>query len=106
MFEEMSQSELRAYIDGCHANQEYGSDFEAACRTFNDRYRGVALTSAQFSALQCYARRHGRYWKSRLHDDWATGRDAQEEGGAFLRQIRNTLGPAWLSGYRLTEVTA
>ena len=106
MFEEMSQSALRAFINGCHANQEYGSDFEAACRAFNDRYRSVALTPAQYSALQRYARRHGRNWKSRLHGDWSSGRDAQEDGGAFLRQIRNIFGPSWLSGYRLLEMPA
>lgn len=106
MFEKMSKSELRAYIDGCHANKEYGSDFEVACRVFNDRHDGVALTPEQFAALQRYASHHGRHWKSQLLDDWGTGRDAEQSDGSLLRQIRNTLGPAWLNAYCLPVVIA
>lgn len=66
MFENMSRAELRAWINGCHASKQYDSYFEAACRVFNDRHRDVALTPEQFSALQRYAGKHGRTWKSEL----------------------------------------
>ncbi len=101
VFEAMSKQELRAYIDGCHASRDYGSDFEIACRVFNDRHRHVALTPEQFAALQRYAEKHGRCWKSRLSSDWANGRDAEQLDGAYLRQIRNTCGPAWLMDFRM-----
>lgn len=108
MFKKMGNSELRTFIDGCHANKDYGGDFEAACRVLNDRHDGVAvsLTAEQFAALQHYANRHGRCWKSQLLRDWATGRDAEQSDGSLLRQIRNTLGPAWLNAYRLPVAIA
>jgi len=106
MFEKMSKSELRVYIDGCHESKEYGSDFEVACRVFNDRRDGVALTPEQFAALQRYAGHHGRRWKSQLLDDWSMSCDAEQSDGSLLRQIRNTLGPAWLNAYRLPVVIA
>ncbi|MDP2432286.1 MAG: hypothetical protein Q8O33_09655 [Pseudomonadota bacterium] len=106
MFKKMSNSELRAFIDGCHASKDYGSDFEVACRVFNDRHDGVALTAEQFAALQRYAGHHGRCWKSQLLGDWTTGRDAERSDGSLLRQIRNTLGPAWLNAYRLPVAIA
>lgn len=106
MFEKMSNTELRAYIDGCHANKEYGSDFEAACRVFNDRHRGVALTPEQLAVLQRYADKHGRSWKRKLSSAWTSGADEREPDACYLRQIRNTLGPAWLIAYRMPAVTA
>lgn len=42
-----------------------------------------------------------RCWKSRLSSDWANGRDAEQLDGAYLRQIRNTCGPAWLMDFRM-----
>lgn len=101
MFNAMSKSELRAFIDGCHASKDYGGDFDVACRVYNDRHRGVALTPEQFAALQRYAANYGRNWKSRLSSDWASGRDAEQQGGAYLRQIRNTFGPTWLKDFRM-----
>lgn len=107
MFENMSKAVLRAYIDGCHASNDYGSDFEAACRVFNDRHRGgVVLTREQFAALQRYAAQHGRTWKRDLSSAWASGTDEREPDGAYLRQIRNTFGPSWLMAFRMPAVTA
>jgi hypothetical protein len=109
MFERMSKAELRAYINGCHANKDYGSDFDVACRKFNDRYRGVAdvaLTREQFEAMQRYAVQHGQTWKRALSSAWETGADEREPDGVYLRQIRNTFGPSWLMKFRMPAVTA
>jgi hypothetical protein len=38
-FQQMSDRELRAYIDWCHVTREYDAHFEAACREWNTRYR-------------------------------------------------------------------
>lgn len=106
MFNQMSKTELRVYIDGCHARKQYGSGFEAACRVFNDRHREVALTPEQFAALQRYVAKHGRYWKRDLSSAWSSGADEREPDGAYLRQIRNILGPSWLMGFRMPVVAA
>jgi hypothetical protein len=37
MVKQMTDKELRAYINGCHTSRQYGSYFEAACREWNDR---------------------------------------------------------------------
>lgn len=54
------------------------------------------LTQEQASAITEFKARYGRSWKTELNSMWLDGRDAREPGGNFLRQIRNTLGPAWL----------
>ena len=38
VFKQMSDKELRAYIDGCHARKEYDMYFEAACMEWNSRH--------------------------------------------------------------------
>ncbi len=53
-------------------------------------------TAEQIQALQSFAARHGRAWKSKLAVMWATGRDDYEPQGGILRSIRNGLGPTWL----------
>lgn len=65
------------------------------------RDKAMALTPEQLAALRRYAVKHGRCWKSRLSSDWASGRDAGQQDGSYLRQIRNTLGPAWLMDFRM-----
>ena len=55
------------------------------------------LTSGQQEALDHFKRRHGKAWKEELSAAWTSGRDAVGVYGPFLRQIRNTLGPAWLA---------
>lgn len=37
-FAAMSKTELRAFIDSCHAARRYNAEFELACRIFNDRF--------------------------------------------------------------------
>ena len=57
------------------------------------------LTPDQQAALDAFKAKHGRYWKRHLNNAWVNGTDEKEPGGAFLRQIRNTLGPVWLGRY-------
>lgn len=56
------------------------------------------LTPPQRDRLKRFALKHGKRWKGHLTSLWATGRDAAQDDGYLLRQIRNTLGPEWLSG--------
>lgn len=61
-----------------------------------------ALTEEQRTALITYAEQKGRFWKRALLEDWM--RAAPRISGE-LQQIRNTLGPTWLRGVSLKEVT-
>lgn len=54
------------------------------------------LTEDQEAALQRFADRCGRPWKSVLVGMWANGTDSEGADGALLRQVRNQFGPAWL----------
>lgn len=57
------------------------------------------LTTEQRAALEAFARAHEARpegWKQHLCDLWLCGTDANEPGGNYLRQIRNTFGPSWL----------
>lgn len=66
------------------------------------RQRLPPLTPEQVCALQAYAARHGRRWKSILNNVWTGG--APHEDGGILRGLRNTHGPTWLHNYRLPTV--
>ena len=55
-----------------------------------------SLTEDQQAALQRFADRCGRPWKSVLAGMWANGTDAEGADGALLRQVRNEFGPLWL----------
>lgn len=57
------------------------------------------LTPEQEAALQAYAARHGRCWKSVLNHVWMGG--APHDDGGILRGLRNSHGPTWLQSYRL-----
>jgi|HubBroStandDraft_1064217.scaffolds.fasta_scaffold34755_8 hypothetical protein len=59
------------------------------------------LDHAQLYALEMYARANGRYWKSKLHDDWMNGRSS-----GTLQQIRNSFGPTWLTRFNLKRAVA
>jgi hypothetical protein len=59
------------------------------------------LTPEQEAALQAYAARHGRCWKSILNHAWMGG-PPHDEGG-LLRGLRNSHGQAWLRSYRLPK---
>lgn len=54
------------------------------------------LTVDQEAALQRFADRCGRPWKSVLSGMWANGKDSGCTDGALLRQVRNQFGPEWL----------
>lgn len=70
-------------------------------RCFPKRERLPPLTAEQEAALQAYAVRHGRRWKSILNNAWMGG--APHDDGGILRGLRNTHGPTWLQSYRLAE---
>ena len=59
--------------------------------------------AGQIAALQAYAGRNGRCWKSKLNHAWMTGRDEWEPESARLRSIRNQFGPTWLFNFRLPK---
>ncbi|MER9125430.1 hypothetical protein NKH81_20445 [Mesorhizobium sp. M0959] len=59
------------------------------------------LTTEQLAAVQAYAAKHGRKWKSVLRDAWM-GRPPYDDTGT-LRNLRNTHGSSWLEGFRLPK---
>ncbi|PDT01452.1 hypothetical protein CO666_25500 [Rhizobium chutanense] len=65
------------------------------------RERLPPSTAEQETALQAYAARHGRRWKSILNNVWMGG--APYDDGGTLRGLRNTHGPTWLQSYRLAK---
>ncbi|WOJ91708.1 hypothetical protein RZS28_19890 (plasmid) [Methylocapsa polymorpha] len=64
------------------------------------------LTPEQIEALQSFAKRNGRCWKSKLCTLYMNGRDAVQPEGPFLRQVRNTIGPSGLYRMRLDKTVA
>ncbi|WP_245269838.1 hypothetical protein M728_005351 (plasmid) [Ensifer sp. WSM1721] len=65
------------------------------------RDRLPPLIPEQEAALQAYAARHGRRWKSILNAVWMGG--APHDDGGILRGLRNSHGPTWLQSYRLAR---
>lgn len=65
------------------------------------RERLPPLNPEQEAALQAYAARHGRRWKSILNNVWMGG--APHDDGGILRGLRNSHGPTWLQSYRLAS---
>ncbi|WP_088678661.1 hypothetical protein [Rhizobium sp. R339] len=59
------------------------------------------LTPEREAALQAYAARHGRRWKSILNNAWMGG--PPYDDGGLLRGLRNSHGPTWLQSYRLPK---
>ncbi|AIC29695.1 hypothetical protein IE4771_PA00189 (plasmid) [Rhizobium etli bv. mimosae str. IE4771] len=59
------------------------------------------LTLEQEAALQAYAARHGRRWRSILNNAWMGG--PPHDDGGLLRGLRNSHGPTWLQSYRLPK---
>lgn len=58
----------------------------------------------QLNALRKYAQRHGRNWKQSLRDVWFNGRydwDGDGDISCYLQQVRNQLGPSWLTNFKL-----
>lgn len=62
------------------------------------------LPPGAVEAMQAYAKRHGRRWKSMLREAWM-GRPPHDDGGV-LRELRNTHGADWLKAYRLPKAGA
>jgi hypothetical protein len=54
----------------------------------------------QKEALQAFANRFGKSWKTALMEKWYKGTDVNEPEGTMLREIRNLYGARWLSAYR------
>ncbi len=69
----------------------------------NQRNPKPILTPDQTDALRGFAKRNGRRWKSKLLGLWMDGQDWREPEAPFLRQIRNTIGPADLMRLKLPE---
>ncbi|WP_200847879.1 hypothetical protein [Rhizobium sp. 18055] len=65
------------------------------------RERLPPLTVEQHRALQAYAAKHGRRWKSILNIVWMGA--APYDDGGILRGLRNSHGPSWLVAYRLPK---
>lgn len=59
------------------------------------------LSTEQRDAILAYAAQHGRTWKSKLAEDWQTGRDCGPVYGYALRNVRNQFGPKWLASVTL-----
>ncbi|MER9961652.1 hypothetical protein NKJ72_11905 [Mesorhizobium sp. M0045] len=59
------------------------------------------LSAVELAALQRYAAKHGRRWKSVLRGAWM-GHAPYDDGGT-LRTLRNTHGPSWLDGFKLPK---
>ena len=60
------------------------------------------MTSEQLAALEWYATRYGRTWKSKLLRDWETG-EPHGDYTAPLRQVRNQIGPTGLMRLKLRK---
>lgn len=58
-------------------------------------------TSEQLEALRRFAAKHGRNWRTKLSQAWASGKDERLPDAALLRQVRNQLGPKWLKRFKL-----
>ncbi|OAP38739.1 hypothetical protein ATC00_12560 [Sinorhizobium americanum] len=57
------------------------------------------LTAEQQAALQAYAARHGRRWKSILNTARMGG--PPHDDGGLRRGLRNSHAPSWLQSYGL-----
>lgn len=53
----------------------------------------AGLNKEQAQALVAWAEKRGQHWKAHLIAHWSAG----SENNHLLRQVRNTLGPTWLS---------
>lgn len=59
------------------------------------------LDPEEKQALQAYAAKHGRRWKSTLNRVWMG--EAPRDDAGTLRRLRNSHGPSWLQSYRLPK---
>lgn len=68
----------------------------------------AGLTKPQQEALDAFREAKGRNWKSALRANWerASYPGVSADHAAALQQVRNTLGPEWLTKYRAPEPEA
>jgi hypothetical protein len=57
-------------------------------------------TADEQAALRAWAGEHGRKWKAALRLAWETGNYGGSDHDAALQQLRNRLGPSWLTKHR------
>ncbi|MQW86378.1 hypothetical protein [Sinorhizobium saheli] len=62
------------------------------------------LDPEEEQALQAYAAKHGRRWKTILNRVWM-GEPPRDDAGT-LRRLRNSHGPSWLQSYRLPRAAS
>jgi len=79
-------------------------DVSADARQVND----AGLTKPQQEALDAFREAKGRNWKSAPRANWerASYPGVSADHAAALQQVRNTLGPEWLTKYRAPEPEA
>jgi hypothetical protein len=63
----------------------------------------VQPTPEQLAALQRFQERHGATWKAKLRELWMCEPGSKYQDGAVLRQVRNQLGPKWLTTFKGTK---
>lgn len=67
-----------------------------------DQVNDAGLTKPQQEALDAFREAKGRNWKAALRANWERARypGVSADHAAALQQVRNTLGPEWLTKYR------
>lgn len=66
-----------------------------------------SLTPEQREALLQYAEENGHAWKQKLNLDWMhSAARVRGEHSGYLQQVRNQLGPEWLSRVTLEQIRA
>jgi hypothetical protein len=58
--------------------------------------RTAEISTEAKTALQAYAEKHGRTWKSKLRAQWL-----RASAPAILHGLRNSHGPSWLNSFIL-----
>ncbi len=60
-------------------------------------------TQEQLDALKRFQDKVGHHWKAELRVLWEQGYPQDFEDAGLLQQLRNNLGPRWLTAYRPGE---
>ena len=82
------------------AKKSYPEEFDPSA----SRQAPRGLTEEQARALLWFAKKNGRTWKSKLSLAWRTGKDTDMVDGYLLRQVRNNLGPSWLTSVSMSKL--
>lgn len=97
--------------DLAYASGHHPAEYQEARCEFAQETAGISAPTSKeppadvIAALQRFAARNGRRWKSALLVLWETGRDDRDPEGPYLRQFRNNFGPAILKQLRLPRAT-